>query len=172
VGGVWRWGEGLGGNGGLTDPDQIRAVDGDGVAAPDVLGVELVSSVLVHTSDYVELTSVIWMFWMMTASPRQQDSLSLQQQPPPVQHTVLGPIRHPQALAPQYALRSHADNALVGPDIDTRNARLVIGHADARGARAGVPVCAPRRVVDCVLATVAGALVRCRTAACFDCCAF
>lgn len=77
----------------------------------------------------------------------------------PVLHTVLGPVRHPQALAPQYALRSHADNALVGPDIDPRNARLVIGHADARGARAGVPVCAPRRVVDCVLATVAGALV-------------
>jgi hypothetical protein len=95
---------------------------------------------------------------MITVSPSQSRPLS-PQQTTPAQHTVLGPIRHPQSLAPQYALRSHADNALVGPDIDPRNARLVVGHADARGARAGVPIGAPRGVVDCVLSTVAGALV-------------
>lgn len=39
-------GRGFWGRGALTDPDQIRAVDGDGVAAPDVLGVELGLSVL------------------------------------------------------------------------------------------------------------------------------
>jgi hypothetical protein len=94
-------GRGIGGNGELTDPDKIRAVDSDGVAAPDVLGVELVSSVLVHTSDYVELTSVIWMFWMMTASPRQQDSISLQQQPLQYYIPFLAPfaIRKPLPLS-------------------------------------------------------------------------
>lgn len=110
------------------------------------------------------------MFWMITASSSQSCPISPQQTTPA--HTILRPIRHPQALSPQHALGPHADNALVGSDIDTRNARLVVGHADARRARASVSICAPRRVIDCVLAAISGALVGRRAAASFSCCAF
>lgn len=110
------------------------------------------------------------MFWIITAFPSQSRPIFSKRITPA--HTVLGPIRHPQALAPQNALRAHADDALVRPDVDPRNACLVVGHADARRARAGIPVRAPRGVVDCVLAAISRALVGGRTAAGFCCCAF
>lgn len=78
---------------------------------------------------------------------------------------ILGAIRNAQSLPLNHTRRPNADDGLVATDIDAGDTSLVVRDGDGGGARAGVAVRAPARLVDGVLATVAGAGVGGRAAA-------
>lgn len=104
----------------MVYPDEVGAGEGDGVAAPDVLGVE-VGDVDVLDND------------------------------------IFGAVRDAEALALNHTRGPDADDGLVAADIDAGDTSLVVGHGDGGCARASVAVRAPARLVDGVLAAVAGA---------------
>ncbi|KFY13018.1 hypothetical protein V492_03540 [Pseudogymnoascus sp. VKM F-4246] len=104
----------------VVDPDEIGARERDGVAAPDVLRVEV----------------------------RDVDVLD---------NHILGSIRHAESLPLNHTRRSDPDDGLIAPDIDAGDPGLVVRHGDGGRAGAGVAVRAPARLVDGVLAAVAGA---------------
>lgn len=104
----------------VVNPDQIGSGESDGVAAPDVLGVEL----------------------------GDVDVLD---------NHVCGSVRDAQTLAPDHTCRPNADDGLVAADIDARDTSLIVRDGDGSGASAGVTVRAPARLVDGVLAPIAGA---------------
>lgn len=114
----------------LTDPDQVGAVDSDGISTPDVLWVQLGDVDVLDDDVFCALCDV-------------------------------------ETLPTEDALVAHTDDGLVGADGETCNAGLVVGDLDGRRARAGVTIGAPACMVDGVLATISGALVRCRPAAVF-----
>jgi hypothetical protein len=80
---------------------------------------------------------------------------------------VLSAISHTQTLSTDNTLGSNADQGLVGANVDTGNTSGVVGNADRLDASTSVAVCAPRGLVDGVLAAGAGALVGGWPAACF-----
>jgi len=85
---------------------------------------------------------------------------------------ILGAVGHTQTLPTDNTLGSNADQGLVGAHVNTGNTRGVIGHAHGLDASTCVAVCAPRGLVDGVLAAGAGALVGGWPAACFGSGAF
>ena len=72
---------------------------------------------------------------------------------------ILGAVGHAQTLSTDNTLGPDADQGLVGAHIDTGNTRGVVGNADGLDASTCIAVCAPRGLVDGVLAAGAGALV-------------
>jgi hypothetical protein len=126
-GGIVRWDDDRGG-GQLTDPDLVRAIDGNGIAAPDELRVQL-GDVNVLDDD------------------------------------ILRAVGDAEPLSTEDTLVADTDERLVGADGEPADAGLVVGDLDGGRARTSVAVGAPAGLVDGVLATVSGALVRGRPAA-------
>lgn len=104
----------------VVDPDEIGAGERDGVAAPDVLRVEV----------------------------RDVDVLD---------NHVLGTVGDTQSLALNHTRRPDADDRLVAADVDALDTSLVVGNGDGGSTRTGIAVRAPTRLVDGILAAVAGA---------------
>ena len=74
-------------------------------------------------------------------------------------NNVLNAISHTQTLSTDNTLRSNANYGLVRSNDDTSNTSGVVGNANRRDASTCVAVCAPRGLVDGVLAAGAGARV-------------
>lgn len=69
---------------------------------------------------------------------------------------ILGAIRNAQSLPLNDTRRPNTDDRLVATDIDARDTGLVVRDRDGGSTRAGVAVRAPARLVDGVLAAIAG----------------
>lgn len=70
---------------------------------------------------------------------------------------VCGAVRYTQTLAPDHTCGPNADDGLVAADIDARDTGLIVRDRDGSGASTSVAVRAPARLVDGVLAAIAGA---------------